>query len=269
MSEKILIFGGTTEGREICEALSWCGREACVFTATDYGGSLLHGLPNIEVRSGRLDAAAMAACIRAEDVAQVIDATHPFAREVTLNIREACAATGAEYLRVIRDEQKHPEINTVENVEAAVDFLAATEGAVLLSTGSKELAAFCRLPGYRERLYARVLPMPEVISHCNELGFSGAHIIAMQGPFSYELNAAMLRHYGCKYLVTKNTGPAGGLDEKIAAALDMGVEAVIIDRPMQEYGLSMAELFSRLGLEGPGEVPAVPGALPDSRQELK
>lgn len=76
---------------------------------------------------------------------------------------------------------------------------------------------------------------------CKGYGFEGKHLIGMQGPFSMELNAAMLRQFDCKYLVTKDTGKAGGFQEKIDAALSCGTVPVIIGRPLKEEGLSVAE----------------------------
>ena len=76
---------------------------------------------------------------------------------------------------------------------------------------------------------------------CAELGFEGKHLIGMQGPFSRELNAAMLRQYDCKYLVTKDTGRAGGFQDKIDAALECDAVPVIIGRPLKEEGMSVKE----------------------------
>ena len=90
--------------------------------------------------------------------------------------------------------------------------------------------------------------MAEVIERCFALGYGGKQIIAMQGPFSYTLNVALLRHYDCRYLVTKNTSQAGGMDEKIAAARDNDVTVVLIERPVQESGLTLAEAFVLLGI---------------------
>ena len=73
------------------------------------------------------------------------------------------------------------------------------------------------------------------------LGFEGKNLIAMQGPFSKELNAAMLRQYDCRYLVTKDSGKAGGFEEKIQAATECGAIPVIIGRPVQEKGISVKE----------------------------
>ena len=129
----------------------------------------------------------------------------------------------------------------VENTEAAVEFLEGTKGNILLTTGSKELGKFTALSDAGERIYARVLSLPSVMETCKGYGFEGKHLIGMQGPFSMELNAAMLRQYDCRYLVTKDTGKAGGFQEKIDAALMCDVIPVIIGRPLQEEGLSVAE----------------------------
>ena len=80
-----------------------------------------------------------------------------------------------------------------------------------------------------------------LIETCRMLGFEGKNLIAMQGPFSKELNAAMLRQYDCRYLVTKDSGKAGGFEEKIQAATECGAIPVIIGRPVQEKGISVKE----------------------------
>ena len=86
-----------------------------------------------------------------------------------------------------------------------------------------------------------LLSIPSVISACAELGVEGKHLIGMQGPFSTEINEAMLRQYQCSYLVTKDTGLAGGFPEKMEACRRLGVIPVIIGRPLKEEGLSLLE----------------------------
>ena len=153
----------------------------------------------------------------------MLDATHPYAAEVTENIRAACQNTGFPYQRVLREAGAYQDKAIyVENTEAAVEFLEGTKGNILLTTGSKELGKFTALSDAGERIYARVLSLPSVMETCKGYGFEGKHLIGMQGPFSMELNAAMLRQYDCRYLVTKDTGKAGGFQEKIDAALMCG-----------------------------------------------
>ena len=87
-------------------------------------------------------------------------------------------------MRVLREGGVHKDAVYVENTEAAVDYLKHVSGNVLLTTGSKELSAYTEIPGYQERMFARVLSIQNVIENCRMLGFEGKNLIAMQGPFS-------------------------------------------------------------------------------------
>ena len=184
----------------------------------------------------------MEALLNEKKPEMVLDATHPYAAEVTENIRTACQNTGLEYRRVLREAGAYQDQAVyVPDTQAAIEFLEGTEGNILLTTGSKELGKYTALSDAGERIYARVLSLPSVMETCKGYGFEGKHLIGMQGPFSMELNAAMLRQFDCKYLVTKDTGKAGGFQEKIDAALSCGTVPVIIGRPLKEEGLSVAE----------------------------
>ena len=239
---KVLVFAGTTEGYEICRFLADHQVRTMGFAATEYGGKSLTENEYLTVQTGRLDETAMEQVFIQEKPEMVLDATHPYAAEVTLNIRTACEKTQTLYRRVLRESgSREDKAVYVESVQAAAQYLDQTQGNVLLTTGSKELAGFTGMKNYQERLYARVLSLPNVIQACAELGFEGKHLIGMQGPFSRELNAAMLRQYRCKYLVTKDTGKAGGFQDKIDAALECDAVPVIIGRPLKEEGMSVKE----------------------------
>ena len=239
---KVLVFAGTTEGYEICRFLADHKIETKGFVATEYGSKSLTENEFLTVQTGRLDAADMEEVFLQEKPEMVLDATHPYAAEVTENIRTACKNTGLSYERVLREKGAYQDKAVyVEDTEAAVRFLEDTKGNILLTTGSKELGKFTALSDAGERIYARVLSLPSVMETCKGYGFEGKHLIGMQGPFSMELNTAMLRQYDCRYLVTKDTGKAGGFQEKIDAALMCDVIPVIIGRPLQEEGLSVAE----------------------------
>ena len=86
--DKLLIFGGTTEGRELAEFCVHSGIPAAVSVATAYGAALLPD--GVEVLCGRLDAAQIGALLNERGFRLVIDATHPYAREASANIRIAC-----------------------------------------------------------------------------------------------------------------------------------------------------------------------------------
>ncbi len=239
---KAIVFAGTTEGYAICNFLAENGVSVYACAATEYGGSLLEENSFLHVSAGRLKTEDMEELFQKETPEIVLDATHPYAAEVTKNIRKACENAGVRYQRVLRPEgERSSEAVYVESPEEAAEFLSGTEGNIFLTTGSKELAKFTVIPDYKERLFARVLSIPSVIQSCAELGVEGKHLIGMQGPFSAEINEAMLRQFQCSYLVTKDTGLAGGFPEKIEACQRCGATPVIIGRPLKEEGLSLPE----------------------------
>ena len=266
---KLCIFAGTTEGRQLAERLANQPLELVICVATDYGESLLPKAENILVRSERLSSQEMETLFHDEQISCVIDATHPYAEVVTENIAAACESAGIEYLRLLRES--HSEIKDavyVSDAQAAAAYLAQTEGNILLTTGSKELAAFCELA---PRIYARVLPMEESLASCHSAGIEAAHILAMQGPFSVEMNLALLKLSKASYLLTKEGGRSGGFEEKIEAARQAGVTPVIIGKPTQRDGMNYADMLQdiceRFDLQLPQTVSVV-GIGPGSEAAL-
>jgi precorrin-6B methylase 1 len=116
-------------------------------------------------------------------------------------------------------------------VEEAAEFFKNTEGNIFITTGSKELEKYTVIPDYKNRCFARVLPTLSVMKSCHRLGFEGRNLIGMQGPFSEEMNIAMLRQCNASFLVTKQSGQQGGYREKCEAAIREGVSLVIVGVP--------------------------------------
>ena len=237
---KMMIFSGTTEGHELCRFLSKNSVQAEVFVATEYGAAVMEPMDGITIHEGRLDEKEIAERLTSDTL--LIDATHPYAAEVTDNLRAACAEAGARYERLLRPALPFENCEIVLDTAAAVDWLNAHPGRVLLTTGSKELEAYTAVQDYRERVFPRVLPTASVLEKCSVLGFPGAHIIAMQGPFSQAMNAALLREIGADILVTKDTGASGGFAEKVAAAKEVSAKVLVIARPREEQGRNQAEM---------------------------
>lgn len=235
--DKILLFAGTTEGRNLAEFLekNQIPTEVCV--ATQYGETLLEEGKYLHVHAGRLDETEMEQQIQKQQITLVIDATHPYAVIVSQNIRRACSRTGTEYIRLARKEtdaswkQEMEDVTEVASVAEAAAFLAKKEGRIFAATGSKELSAYQVIPDYQNRVVARVLSTPEAVSECAMLGFSGKNLICMQGPFTEDLNVAMLRQAQASWMVTKESGKAGGFLEKLHAAKKAGAKLVVIKRP--------------------------------------
>ncbi len=238
----VIIFGGTVEGRRICEALKGTGLMMHVCVATEYGADLLLEDGCTKVHVGRMDREQIRDYLKKVGPGMVIDATHPYAALATENIAGACAELQIAVIRVVRGQDENNicgdnDFLFVDHVDEAVDYLERTTGKILITTGSKELEHFTRLTDYRGRCVVRVLPLPSVIEDCQRLGFSGKNIIAMQGPFSQEMNVCMLKQTDCKYLITKDSGREGGYHEKCEAALRAGVKVIVIRRPAENGGL--------------------------------
>lgn len=238
---KIFVFGGTTEGRELAGELVALGHSVTVSVATPLGAEELRAVSGITVLVGRRLPDEMAELLVGYDLC--IDATHPYAAEASRNIRTACEQAGVPLRRLARSASGETDCVQVDSCASAAAFLAGTEGNVLLTTGSKELAAFGGLAP--ERLFARVLPTHEGVKACEDIGLAHRNILALQGPFTQKMNEAMLEQYHIRWLVTKDGGRAGGFAEKIAAARNVGVGVVLVARP-QDSGSTMEEILSRL-----------------------
>ena len=239
---KVIVFAGTTEGREIAEFLERRQIPGHICVATEYGEQLLPESPVLEISHQRLDLEEMKVLFQEKDPEMVVDATHPYAAQVTENIKKACEETGKEYVRILRENQemqKEGDWIFADSVEEAVALLSHTEGNILATTGSKEAAKYTKLENYQERVFLRVLSLPKVALGCSKQGFQGKNLICMQGPFSKELNAAMIRQLDCKYLVTKMSGDVGGFQDKMDAARECGCIPVVIGRPLKEKGISV------------------------------
>lgn len=267
---EVLLFGGTTEGRILASQLcaAGCAVTACV--ATEYGEQLLEPTAGLRVLSGRRDQAAMEALLEERPFDCVVDATHPYALAVSENLRQACAGKGVPYLRLERPASRtirQGQLREVASIAEAAQFLGTVEGNILLTTGSKELEPFTQVPQYAERCWVRVLPSVEAVEKCLRLGFLARHLVGMQGPFSADFNEALLRQGQICWLVTKDSGAAGGFPEKLEAAARTGTGVVVIGRRPQPQGLGWEalwqELSRRFGIQRPQEEPASePGHFP-------
>ncbi len=252
---KILIFGGTTEGRRLSELLSDNQTEHTVCVATEYGSEMIADISCGKVLVGRLDAEQMADLIRREAPLVVVDATHPYAELVSENIRIAAEQTRTDLLRLLRGtgagcvESFAPggRIRLCSTHEECALLLKETGGNILLTCGSKELKKYCDHTDLTERLYVRVLPSTESIETAHLLGIGSGNIIAMQGPFTAGMNEAIFRQYKIKHLVTKDSGRAGGFEEKLAAAEKCGMSVYVIGRPGQEEGMDFDEVCQQIG----------------------
>ena len=252
--KRVLIYGGTTEGRRLAEKLAEEGIPSLVLVATEYGEQMMvpgEKSGRIQVLQGRLTAAEMAALYEREQPAVIVDATHPYAEAVKKNIRESREGfRQIPYYRVCRNPEVPEEREDARYFDTTADCVRALRSAagnILLTTGSKTLSEFCRWPDLRERLYVRVLPSVESLEICREQGIRGDRIIAMQGPFSEEMNRQMLKETRSEILVMKESGRTGGEAARIQAAEKAGAMCFIIRRPRAaEEGFPLDRVFSEI-----------------------
>lgn len=229
----ILLLGGTSETAGLATAFAAAGWRTLVSTATDNALDV-GSHPLIERRMGRMAKGAMADLTRERGVAVIVDATHPYARDAKAMIAEVAHDTGLPLISFLRagNAYNYERIHCVKDHDGAAITAFSFGKPVLLTTGSRNLAPYARERTKSGiRLIARVLPHPESEAACAAAGLADEEVITGRGPFSVDENSAVIRHYGIGTLVTKESGDAGGVPEKIEAARREGCHVVIVDRP--------------------------------------
>lgn len=168
-------------------------------------------------------------------VRMVIDATRPFPEGISMLAKDLCRKNNIQYIRFVRDEVDLPENSLLFPVcswEEAAQKAAELGNTIFLTTGSYNLELFLKHPAMAgKRIVVRVLPEHRVIEAVQSLGVTSRDIVAMQGPFSKDMNRITFKMYNASVIVTKDSGRVGGTDSKISAALGLKIPVVIIKRP--------------------------------------
>lgn len=187
--KKLLIFAGTTEGREISLAAAGLGYDVTTSVATEYGKAQFTEIPtNLTILTGRMETDKMADCMKQGGFNSVIDATHPYAVAVSANIKAACESAQIPYLRLLREASHAEGCTYFGSLQEACQAANLLEGNILATTGSKDLVPYTAMQAYKSRVFVRVLPTKESVFLCQNAGFLSNHIIAAKGPFSKEEN---------------------------------------------------------------------------------
>ena len=241
---KIIIFSGTTEGRQLSEKLRKLKIPHTVCVATPYGELMCAEDENVLIKEGRLNTEEMKEMF-SNGTQVVADATHPFALEVSANLKRAAKENNTEYIRVLRevqDNQEYPDcVRLFDTMEECVKALNSIPGNLLFTTGSKDLDSIVKNIDDLSRVYVRVLPSVSAIEACEKAGVRNDHVIAMHGPFSVAVNIAIMKQFNVSCLISKESGRTGGLDEKLEACKDLGLPCFLIRRPVETEGVSVDE----------------------------
>ncbi|MFH1118154.1 MAG: precorrin-6A reductase [Pseudomonadota bacterium] len=229
----ILLIGGTSETAPLGSALASAGWKVLVSTATDVPLDV-GDHPNVMHRSGKLDEGGMARLMAETGIRIVVDASHPYASAVRSTARVVCHRLGIPYLTFVRPSMVEEEdfIHFAADHEHAAREAFAFGRPVLLTTGSRNLAPYAAEAGRTGiPLIARVLDHPDSLDACRGAGIPETNIVTGRGPFSRQENRSVIRRFSIGCLVTKDSGAAGGVPEKIAAARQENCRVVVVNRP--------------------------------------
>lgn len=233
------MLGGTLDSRLLTDLLLEEGKEVCYSSLTNIVTDQISENPLLTKISGQLDGGTLRETLTIYNINLCIDATHPYAREISENAIWACDAMDVDYIRLERPSliDEGTDIVAYDTYEEARDYLIGAMGKndrnILLTTGSRHLEAFDGLP--KDRTYIRVLPTVGVLKKCENLGYKPRHILALQGPFSVEMNVATMKEYKIGFVVTKDSGDVGGIKEKVEAARIVDARILFIRRPVIAY----------------------------------
>ena len=231
----IWVIGGTKDSRVFLEKFASADKNIIVSTATEYGGKLLEGLP-IKIVSERLTLEMMRGFIEKNSIDMIIDISHPYAFEVSGNAMEIASEFNLPYYRFEREEMNiiPDKFKEFENIDDLINYCDKLEGNILVTLGSNNIEYFSKLSKLA-KFYFRILPKWDMVKKCEDNGILPKNIIAMQGPFSLNMNKAMIEQLNIKYLVTKKGGDTGGEKEKIEACNEKGIEIIFLDKPKIKY----------------------------------
>lgn len=231
----VLILGGTADARALAGQLTEQGGWRVITSLA--GRTTAPMLPAGEVISGGFGGAdGLAAYLRQNHIARVIDATHPFAARMGWNAAQACATTGTPLLRLERPAWSAGPGDCWIMVDAwtqAAEWLAQHAHRVLLALGRQDLQTFAGLDHIRFVIRAVDAPAPS-------LAFTQAEIVLARGPFSLDDEIALLHQHRIDAIVCKNSG--GSADAKLLAARQLGIPVVMRNRPPRPDG---ARVFTR------------------------
>ena len=236
--QPIWVFTGTSDGNALAAELSRRGHHLIVSTASDYGGELASIiLPGVEVRSGRQGVEERRSQLQHSRAAAIVDATHPFATEISKQLTRLSAELNIPYIRYERPAAVLPSFaRQVTDMSTAARLAIEIGQRIFLATGIKDIDTFVRAPGAECReWFLRITPDTGSLEVALKLGVPRSQICAMQGPFSSDLNIALWSAWKIDCVVSKESGEAGGFDSKAEAADKLKIPLIVVRRPQLSY----------------------------------
>ena len=221
---RVLLLGGTTEANQISRTLAAVGVAGVYSYAGRTATPVPQPLPTRVGGFGGVDG--LTDYIQQERITHVIDATHPFANQISGHAVEACAATSTPLIAYLREpwtEVPGDIWQHVDSFESAARALPEQPARIFLAIGRQHLAPFAVRP---QHFY--LLRLVDDLD--TALPFPNAEIVLARGPFTIEGDLALLRHHHITHVVTRNAGGEGA-KAKLDAARALGLPVIMIDRP--------------------------------------
>lgn len=221
----VLLLGGTSGASQLAQALHRAGVPAVFSYAGVTQAPVAQPLPT---RSGGFGGPqGLAQFLRRERITHVVDATHPFAAQMSRNACAACAATGTPLLALERapwQPQPGDRWIGVPDMAAAAQALPEAPARVFLAVGRQQLGAFAQRPAHHYLLRLVDAPAP------GSLPLPRTHVVLGRGPFGAQEDEALMRAHGIAWLVAKNAG-GEATRGKLEAARALGLPVVMVQRP--------------------------------------
>ncbi len=252
MEKRLWLIGGTSESVELASAMATpAGAIAnlsipCTVTVTTPAAEALYAkTPNLQVRVGCLDSAQLDEFLQQQKIGAILDASHPYAVEISRMAITAANSRKIPYLRFERREVKErdntSDVIYLDSFQSLLDGNYLHRQRVLLTVGYKALPLF-RNWHNRAILFARILPSVESLEIAIASGFTSDRIIALRPPVTAELEKVLWGYWDISLVVTKASGVAGGEDVKRMVAAQLGITLVVINRPKVEYPQQTSDL---------------------------
>lgn len=240
MQFRIWLVGGTTESVDLAIALVSCQLSCTVTVISRSAQDCYPELPGLQIHTGALSPNTIASFIQNHHIGVILDASHPYATEISNLAMSVATQFQLPYLRFERTPSglaasgQRGLIIEVDSVSQLLQGEYLPEQRVLLTIGRTSLQQF-RDWQLKSTLFTRVLPQPQALQAALQAGFRGDRIIALRPPISFELEKALWQQWQISVVVTKASGQPGGEEIKRRVAQTLGVTLIIIKRPVLTY----------------------------------
>lgn len=243
--KRLWLIGGTTESVMLAQAIASLSLPCTVTVTTAAAKALYPETPLLHVQVGCFDTQQLEQFLQTQTIAAVLDASHPFAVEISLHAIQATAHRQLPYLRferpIVDSQDDNAQVISLDNFATLLSSDYLYQQRVLLTIGYKALPLFQSWQN-QSTLFARILPSVTSLEAALAAGFSSDRIIALRPPVSAGLEKALWQQWNISLVVTKASGSAGGEDVKRTLAAELGIPLITITRPIVDYPQQTSEV---------------------------